>query len=434
MKLIPSVQLGIRFMTGRGNGGLTRHILGAIFGIAVSLVPLVVVLEVTSGMIDGITDRYLEIGTYHLQVRNYTHIGLSEETDIIEALKAVPGIRVAFPVVHGVGLAYSSGGRTGVTVKALSRNYWKEDTGIHRYLKIISGRFDLTSKDSVMVSSGTAEKLGVRVGSRIKLLTARSLPDGRTLLKPSYFVVKGIFSTGYYELDSLSIYINLRTGEKLFNTPDSRFIGIKLIDPQRNITRVTRRIQSMLQHNWFVFTWYDLEKPMYESFKTTKMLLLFIMMIVVLVAAVNISSALVMMVMEKEADVAILKSTGVSSNAISTAYIYSGFLIGLMGTAAGIAVGLLCAVNINGVIHAIQVVLNFSESVLQIILSPFTQMTFNRIVLLNSAYYLDRIPIVIDFRSIFIISAGSVFLSTLASVIPALRAGRIKPMEVIRRQ
>ncbi len=434
MMLTRSLQLGIRFMTGRGNSGLTRHIMGAVFGIAVSLIPLVVVLEVTTGMIGGITDRYLEIGTYHIQVRNYTQNGFTEASGIIKKLNSMPGIRTAFPVIHGVGLAYSPTGRTGITLKALSKDYWDQDRGIHQYLKIISGSFDLSTEDSALVSSETAKKLHISVGDKITILTARTIPGGRTILKPSHFTVKGLFSTGYYELDSLSVYINLLKGKKLFNDPESFFIGVKIVNPEKDVNKMAHRIQRMLQHNWFVFTWFDLQKPMYESFKTTKILLLFIMMIIVLVAAVNISSALVMMVMEKEADVAILKSTGVSGSSIISAYIFSGFIIGIIGTVIGIITGLVAAVNINGVIHGIQYFLNFSESIIQIIFSPFTEIAFHKIVLVNSTYYLDRIPIIIDFKNIFIISTGSVLLSTLASIIPAFQAGKIKPMEVIRRQ
>ncbi len=421
-------------MTGRGTSGLTRHIMGAIFGIAVSLIPLVVVLEVTSGMIGGITNRYLEIGTYHLQVRNYTREIFSEEHDVLERIEKISGVKIAFPVIHGEGLAYSPEGKTGVSIKAFSANYWNRDRDIHKYLTINSGRFDLSGEDALLVSSGAARILHVKVGDHIKILTARTIGKKRTVLKPSYFTVKGIFSTGYYELDSLSVYMNLRKAATLFESPDSHFIGIKIDNPQKDIGLTARRIRRILPRDWFVFTWFDLEKPMYESFKTTKTLLLFIMLLIVLVAAVNISSALVMMVIEKEADVAILKSTGVSGSSIVAAYIYSGFLIGLMGTLIGMSIGLFCAVNINPILHGIEYFLNFSEYVIEWFLSPFISLTFNRIVLLNSSYYLDRIPIIIDFKSVFIIGAGSILLSTLASLIPAVRAGRIKPMEIIRRQ
>ena len=211
-------------------------------------------------------------------------------------------------------------------------------------------------------------------------------------------------------------------------------LKIKIDNPEKNINVMARRINGILQHNWFVFTWFDLQKPMYESFKTTKMLLLFIMMLIVLVAVVNIASALIMMVIEKEADIAILKSTGVGRSSIITAYIYSGFVIGFTGTVIGTGIGLFCAININELIHGIEGILNVSQALVQVIISPFTTMTLQKIVLVNATYYLDRIPIIIDFKSIYTIGAGSLILSTLASVIPAFRAGKVRPMEIIRRQ
>jgi len=434
MMLARSLKLGTRFMTGKSSSTLSRHIVGAIIGIAVSLIPLIVVLEVTTGMISGITNRYLEIGTYHIQVRNYTKIIPAEEKNILSEIKRIPRVRAVFPVITGVGLAYSAGGKTGITLKALPGNYWDLDKGIHRYLLIKSGQFDLTSEDAAMVSVETARNLKVKPGDRIKILTARKIGFNRTVLKPSYFIVKGIFSTGYYELDSLSVYINIHKGEELFSGPENHLIGIKVDNPEKDSHSIASLIQTILPANWFDLTWFNLQKPMYESFKTTKSLLLFIMLLIVLVASVNISSALVMMVIEKEGDIAILKSTGVTGGTIVNAYIYSGFIIGLLGTMLGTVLGLFFAVNINKIIHGMDWILNFGTGILHTLLSPFTQVDFARISLFNSTYYLDYIPIRIDFISIFIICSSTVVLSILAALIPALRAGRIRPMEVMRRQ
>ncbi len=434
MIFIRSIQLGTRFMAGKGRQNISKHIIGAILGIAISLIPLVVVLEVTGGMISGITRRYLEIGTYHLQIRNYVSSLSGQEEEAVKIISKIQGVKTVFPVVQGVGLAYSPEGRTGVSIKALPEDYWEQDKDIHQFLSIVSGSFDLSTADSAMLSRGTAEKLKVKAGDRIKILTAKKLGSRKTLLKPSYFTVKGIFSTGYYELDSLSVYISRDRGLKLFSDPMSHYIGVKIVNPDTNIEQMAGKIRRVLKHNWFVFTWYDLEKPMYESFKTTQSLLLFIMLLIVLVAAVNISSALIMMVMEKETDVAILKSTGVSGKIITSAYLYSGFAIGFIGTFTGIAAGLLLAVNINELIHGIENLLNILSGLLQFLLTPFSSVSFGKIVLIDSTYYLDHIPVKINFTDIFIIGSASILLSTIAALIPAVRAGRIKPMEVIRRQ
>ncbi len=428
------LMLASRFMGKNRQGNISRHIIGAVLGITISLIPLVVVLEVTNGMISGITKRYLEIGTYHLQARNYTGFSPNEESEAIGIIEKIPGIKTVFPVVTGVGLAYSKDGRTGVSLKGFSSDYWRKDIDIHNYLSIDTGEFDLTAEDSALVSSEAARILNVAPGDKFKVLTAKKLKSGKTLLKPSYFTVKGIFSTGYYELDSVSIYINIKRGSRLFSNSGSRYLGIKTEDPDRDISALAARIRSSLSSNWYVFTWYDLEKPMYESFSNTRKLLLFIMLLIVLVASVNIASALTMLVIEKEKDVAVLKSTGVSSKIIMTSYIYSGFTIGLAGTVLGIGSGLLLAVNINELIHGLEYFLNLARYIFHAAAAPFHSVPFSKVVILSSSYYLDRIPVRISFKDIMMIGISSVALSTAAAVFPAVSAGKIKPMEVFRRQ
>ncbi len=434
MNITRPLMLSFRFMTGVNRRKPSRYIIGAVLGIAIALIPLVVVLEVTGGMISGITDRYLEIGTYHLQIRSYSDFTSEEENSVMAAVRAVPEVKTVFPVITGVGLAYSEDGRTGVAVKGLDADYWNMDTGIHRYLEFRSGTFDLGSDDSVLISFEAARVLNVVVGDRIKLLTAKKISKNRTLMKPSYFTVKGIFSTGYYELDSSSVYINRIRAARLFNEPGSRFIGIKITDPYSAVNSTAFRISRLLPADWYVFTWYDLEKPMYENFSATQKLLMFIMLLIVVVASVNISSALVMMVMEKEKDVAILKSTGVPSSVVVSSYVYSGFVIGLAGTLIGIAAGLLLAVNVNPLLHGIENLLNIAVYLFDTVISPFREMSYRRIVLVSSAFYLDYIPVRINFSDVLLIGVSTVFLSTVAAIIPAVKAGRIKPLDVIRRQ
>ena len=427
------LMLSARFLGKKGKERFSRHIVGAVLGIIISLIPLVVVLEVTNGMISGITKRFLEIGTYHMQVRNPAGFTPEEESEVIKLIKDVKGVKTVFPVITGVGLAYSGEGRTGVALKGFSSGYWKNDREVRKYLEIESGIFDLDTEDSAMVSSQTAEVLKVKTGDRFKILTAKKLKNGKTLLKPSYFTVKGIFSTGYYELDSVSVYINISRAQKLFSGPGSGFIGVKISDPDKDIEKISSLIRSRIPFRWYVFTWFDLQSPMYESFSSTRKLLLFIMLLIVIVASVNIASALTMLVIEKEMDLAILKSTGVDQKIIVSSYVYSRFVIGLAGTILGISAGLLLAVNINEIFHGIEYFINGLRYLLYIAGRPFSDTSFSRVTLISSAYYLDYIPIKISFTDILVTGIASVSLSTAAAVIPAVRAGKIKPMEVIRR-
>ena len=428
-----SLFLATKLLSGKKNIFKNRNILGAVLGIGLSLIPLIVVLEISSGMIEGITERYMEIGSYHLQVKPFFYLDQEHQESAIQKIKSLKDVKSVFRVVNGVGLAYSENGRTGISFKALPRDYLNIDKSAAKFIKIESGKFKLDTNDSAMLSSEVARILDVVPGDRIKILTARKFPGRPTVLKPSYLTVNGIFSTGYYELDALSIYINIDKGKKLFTDKNSLIIGVKLFNPFENIKEKTKEVRNILGTGYSVFNWYNLEQSMIDSFNTTKTILLFIMILIVIVAAMNISSAIVMLVMEKEEAIAMLKSTGVSSSIITQAFVSMGFIIGILGTFTGLVLGLLAAININEIIHLSELIINRFYDYIQILFSPFLILKERNFVIIDTAYYLDKIPIKLDLNSILLISTLTVLLSVFAAYFPAKRAGRLKPMDILRK-
>lgn len=425
---------GLRnFWTGE-DGKRRNQLRGAILGIALSLIPLVVVLEVANGMIEGITARYVEIGTFHLQIRSYVNETNQDFRHALEVARRTDGVTNAFPVYSGLGLAYSRFGRTGVTVRALPADLYQTDPGFRRYLTFSSGGYDLSDPNSVLVSREVAAKLHARVGEEVRLLTARMLPGGHFILRPNMLTVKGIFSTGYSELDALSIYISEPKGRAVYPDPGARFIGVTVRHPFGDLRGVVDELRSQLSGNWYIYTWYEIEKPMYKTFETTKNLLLFIMVLIVLVASVNISSSLVMLVIEKTQDIAVLKSLGAGPRGISQSFIFTGFVVGCVGTFLGLAAGLLVAVNINQAIALLQAAINGSIGIWHLLLSPFVQTGESpHITILSSSYYLAHIPIRLDWREVGAIGVLSVLLATVAAWFPARRAAGVRPLEVLRK-
>ena len=428
-----SIYLAFKFLTSKNQFKNSSNIWGALLGIGLSLIPLLVVLEISSGMIEGITSRYMEIGSYHLQIMNYNKLDNEIEVETIDKLKLLPGVKSVFPVSTGIGLAYSEYGRTGISFKALPENYLELDISVKQYITIKDGEFNLTTKDSAMLSMEVARLLKVGIGDRIKILTAKKIPGRRPVLKPSYLTVRGIFSTGYYELDALSIYINIDKGRSLFTEKGSSFIAVKLDNPFDEIEAQTISIRKNLETGFFVYNWYDLEKTMIESFNTTKSILLFIMIIIVIVAAMNISSTIVMLVMEKEEAIAMLMSTGVSPSVITRSFVYIGLILGIVGTFIGLLLGLLIAININEIIFFSEVFLNIVYNTFQCILAPIVFLSDKNLVLIDKSYYLEEIPIKIDLFNILIISTITILLSGAAAYFPAIKAGRIKPMDILRK-
>jgi lipoprotein-releasing system permease protein len=428
------ILIGMKYLFGKKEGRGSRHLRGAVVGIALSLVPVVVVLVVADGMIEGITARYIEIGTYHLQAQVRSPLSREELSLYAEAFSGVPGVTGAYHERQGFGLVSAAGGRSGATVRAVPPTLYEQDQGLARYMRFLQGSFDLSDPGAVLIGSGLAESLGVSLGDRVTLVTMRNVPGRPFVPRLEQLTVRGVFSTGYHELDSLWVYIPIEKGLRVLDPSASwDLIGIKTDRPFDGLTGVQAAVARLGGVDFRIATWYDLEKSQYMSFQTTKTLLLFIMYLIVCVAAVNISSSMVMLVIEKRQEIGILKSIGASPRGIERVFMAAGLVIGIMGTGLGITAGLLAAVNINGIIRMFETVLNAAASVIRNVLSPTAAMGNGDIRILNPAFYLETIPVNPDAGSLIGIAAFSIALSTFVSYFPARGAGKIRPLDVLRK-
>jgi lipoprotein-releasing system permease protein len=238
------------------------------------------------------------------------------------------------------------------------------------------------------------------------------------------FTVKGIVSSGYRELDSLWCLMNLEGGERILSQESSSaFLVLKILDPYDGIDETAWRIRQVLGPGFGVYTWKALQQAQYSSYETTRQLLLFIMALVVMVAAVNVSSATSMLVIERQRDIAILKAGGVSPSLTGRIFLWGSFLTGLFGAVIGISCGLLIGSNINPVIQALETAGGFFSGLFQGETGGTKE----------ASYYLEDIPVIIDWGAIFLIGLFTILCSCLASAFPARRAGKVKAMDILRK-
>jgi len=413
-----------------------QKLAGTVAAIGLSLIPLVVVLEVANGMIEGITRRFIEIGTYHMQISLYGELDLDEEQSVVRDLAAVQGVSLAFAERQGVGLIRSARSGSGVQIRAVPPGLYQEDEGFRQYFQIARGAFDLSDEQSLLMGRAMASELGVDVGDPVRLLSSKTMGQKRPVFRISRFTVAGIFSTGYQDLDKSWVYIALGAARQIL--PDARrLIAVKVEDPFGDLRPVIAGLDDALSGGdrlYRINTWFAMEANQYGSFRTTKSLLILIMVLIVVVASVNVSSAMMMIVLEKTQEIGILKAMGASPATISLSFIVTGFATGVLGACTGIAAGLLLAVNINQVIRGIDFLLNEGIGVIRWLLRPFGLVKQgSRLNIMDPAFYLETIPIRIRWPEIAGVAFLSISLATLASLLPARRAGRIRPMDVLRR-
>jgi lipoprotein-releasing system permease protein len=397
-------------------------------------VPLVVVLVVADGMIEGITARYIEAGTYHLQAVPLVVVGRAELERAAIALRTKPGIRAAFPEFQGYGVAINGTRTAGVALRAVDPAFLS-DPGTAAYLTASSGECRLDSTNQILLGEALARDLGAKVGDIVTVVTERPGPMGGAstfVPKLAAFHVKGIVSAGYRELDALWAFVSLRAGERLFSVGGSRaIVGIKVDRPFANLEPIRSTAISVLSGDWNVITWPEAEQNIYKSFSTTRALLLLVMTLAVAVAAINVSSALIMLVLERRRDIAILKSAGASPGFLGRVFVLAGLAIGGAGTVVGIGIGALLSWRINDLIDAAQFLVNEGARLCAALTgAPPPRSSIH---LLDPAYYLERIPVNLHPTELVVVAGASILLCFLASLLPARRASRLPPMEIFRK-
>ena len=416
--------IAIRYLWARAHEGV-RYLRGAAAGIAVSLIPIIVTLIVADGMIRGITDRYLELGTGHVQVFENMGFGYEESAEKINAME---GVRGTWFEMRGMGVLAGKTGRTGITVRSIESSFW-DDAGSYRFLKIIDGIHKPETDRDIVIGVTLAENIGASVGDTVRLMTVRS-GDGSGSAGSGFsprmasFTVRGIMSCGYNELDALWCIINDEGGKRVFsNGQYSSSLIVKIRDPYKNADNFVYNLYDVLETGYSFYTWKELLHSQYSAYETSRQLLLFIMALIVVVAAVNVSSATSMLVLERHRDIAILKISGANVTGVTQIFLIGSFLTGVAGSIIGIALGLLIGSSINVLIRSLEKILSFFSGLFK----------GDEVKILDPGFYLETIPIMIDWKMVFLIGLFACFCSVLASWIPALRAGRLKPMELIRK-
>lgn len=417
-----------------------RSIFGAILCIGISLVPLVLVMSFSEGMIDGMTERLIGLSSGELkaQLRSSAKAASSYQAlyDYSKLLKEVDGVQDAFLQIECMALASGSSSRVGTLVRAVESDIFERNGDFASLLKVKKGSLTAFKNDSksAIIGEKIADLLDLNPGDKIRLIFTRTLPNGSISPLMKTFTVAAVVSSGYQELDSMWIFIPI---EKAFSIlPKSSSAYSVMLDVKGGIKGNLAQIKEECEKKSLgiarISLWQTLNRSRLENFSSTKVMLTFIMLLIVLVASVNISSALVMLVMERRKEIAILKSIGASSSGITISFLIAGLSCGFAGSLIGLPLGLLCAVNSNQIISALEHLVNFSAKFFYI-LSGSQLSAFQDIHLLNPDYYLTEIPINVPYSELFLIASAVLILSLLVSVIPAIKAGLERPLETFRK-
>jgi lipoprotein-releasing system permease protein len=369
----------------------------AVAGIAIGVMAIILVIAVMTGFQDEIRDRLLGIRPHIVIIPDW---GIRDPERVVERLKRIDGVVSASPFIEFQGMAQGPGRVAGVLVRGIEP---KDAAYLGRLMK--SGSIDaLNQKDTILLGKELARELGVLPGDLFTLVIPFGgfSPAGATT-ETMRVRMGGAFETGMFDIDSLVAIMPIGQVESALGTGITG-IEVKVKDVYA-AGEVRDRIVSKLGPGFYGRTWMEQNKNLLSALRLEKLVMFIILALIILVASFNIISALVMTVMEKKKDIAILKAMGATNRSIMRVFVAEGLTIGVFGALLGTLVG---------------------YTLLEI------QTHFQIIKLPSDVYYISTLPMKIDNLDVFLIAAVTILLCLLSTLYPSYKASTIDPVETLR--
>ena len=406
--------VGLRYTRARRGSGRNSFIsfiaLVSMAGIVLGVAALIVVLSVMNGFQDELRTRILAVAS-HIEVRGLPTI--ADDAAVAAAALANPRVKAAAPYVLGQAMLSSGDVNRGALVRGIDPAREDSVADIGRHMRggaladLAPGEF------GIVLGGDLARALGTTMGENVVVITPQgNVTAAGTLPRLKTFKVVGIFEVGMYEFDSGLALINIDDAKKLYRLDGVSGVRLKL-DDLYAAPIVARELLRTLPVDAEVRDWTRNHANFFRAVQIEKRVMFIILTLIIAVAAFNIVSAQVMTVTDKQADIAILRTLGATPASIMVIFVVQGALIGVIGTATGVACGVLIALNIDVIV-------------------PALERLFNTQFLDKTVYYIGDLPSDLQRGDVLTIAGIALLLALLATIYPAWRAARVNPAEALR--
>ena len=382
----------------------TFSFIGIMLGVSI----LIIVMSVMNGFRTDLTNKILGFNP-HLIIKPYNNerINIEFKKQLKDNFNEIEYL----DSFSGEGVVIKSETTKGVLIKGLDQNK-KNNFDFLKKILIEGDKYKIENNE-IIVGKQLAIDLNLRVDDKINLLSSSfiSTPFGG-IPKQENYVVKGIFSSGFYEFDQNVIFLNLNETLNFFSkTEEDLNLEIYLQNPLE-ADNIKERIQK-IDSNYYIYSWIDLNKSFFSALKVERNVMFIILTLIIIVAAFNIVSGLTILIKNKTKEIAILKTLGLNNKSIVRSFFLTGFTIGLTATVAGLIFGILFAVYI-------ETIRIFLSNILNVEIFP------------ADIYFLDKMPSEINPISILVIFIFSLITTTIASLIPALAIIKMNTVQALK--
>lgn len=406
--------IGLRYTRARRRNHFISFISStSMLGVALGVTALITVLSVMNGFEKELKSRILGMTAHATVVERG---GVLRDWQAVESrLAGAPRVLGAAPFVQGEAMLTHAGAVNGTIVTGVLPEQEPEVSVIGERM-VVGALTDLEAGAfRIILGRELAAALGVRVGDMVTLVAPepRATPAG-ILPRLKRFTVSGIYAIGMHEYDSALALIHLEDARKMFRLEEGGVTGLRLkLDDVLAAPVIARELVGQLPGDYGVVDWTQHHTNFFRALKTEKTVMFVILALIVSVAAFNIVSTLVMVVTDKQADIAILRTLGLSPASVMGVFVVQGTLIGLVGTGLGVLGGIWLASNVETLVPAI-------ERLFQVQFLP------------SDVYYISELPSDLRWGDVGNVSLVAFVLSVLATLYPAWRASRTQPAEALR--
>jgi lipoprotein-releasing system permease protein len=403
--------VAFRYLRARRQEGFVSVIaIFSLLGIALGVATLIIVMSVMNGFRADLLGRILGLNG-HLGV--YAQSGPLSDFDADAAkVSQLPGVTGVTPLIEGQVMATTEAGAAG----ALVRGIRPEDLQRRRLVAdhVVQGSLADFDDDGVAVGDRLARRLGVAVGSAITIISPQGTATAfGTMPRIKTYNVVALFDVGMYEYDNSFIFVPLEAAQLFFRLPNAvTSLEVFVADPD-HVHQDRRLIAAALGGHVRIVDWQQANSSLFNAVEIERNVMFLILTLIIVVAAFNIISSMIMMVKDKGRDIAILRTMGASRGAILRIFVLSGASIGVVGTVAGLLLGVVFTRNLEAIRQALQKVIGTDLFAAEI-------------------YFFTRIPARLDTGEVAAVVLMALALSFLATLYPSWRAARLDPVEALR--
>ena len=396
----------------------------SIAGIFLGVAALIIVLAVMNGFETDLRNKILGINS-HVVLMQYTG-AMKDYQKVMNDVEQVDGVVASTPFIFSQAMLRNEGRTSGVILRGMSVDSAFKVINLG---KMHEGNVDNLSekqRSTIGLSKDTSMLPGIVIGKELAKNMGLLLFDPVSIISPmgistpmgmvprmKKFVVVGIFDSGFYEYDSTLAYISLKDCQEFLNLGE-RVTGLEIkVNDIYKANIIAKSLEKKLGFPFWARNWMEMNKNLFSALRLEKRIMFIILSLIVLVAAFNIICTLIMIVMEKNKDIAVLKSMGATSGSIMKIFVYQGVTIGAIGTLMGCIGGLAVALNLEKISVSIENLFGFK-------------------ILPGDVYYLSQLPSQVNYNDVVIIIIGTMLICFLSTIYPSRRASKLDPAESLR--